>query len=564
MGIVVAAISLVISLSPSLLPRTWWWQGLVSGILVEVGYAVGALLAWILSSIWRGAGVQISAKRNWIIGGRWALWLAAGVWAIWMVVQSVNSNRRSAILMGFNPMTGLDYLRAGGVAILVVATITGLVHMLVNLWRLVKRSVGRFMPEWGASVAAWVIVSLVVVFVTSDLLFERGMEYAYGWFAKTDRADEPGVSAPVQPERSGSPASYEYWDAIGKQGRRYLAQGPHKENIEAVTGREAMEPIRIYAGLNGDRTLDEITQVAVTEMRRTKALERSTLVITTTTGTGWVEEWSTQAVEYLTGGDVATVAIQYSSVPSAISFLREFERPAEAGVALYDAVMSEVNALPEDERPAVYLAGNSLGAYGSQAPFKNAAELLNGVDGAVWAGTPNASPLWQKLENSRHKGSPEIAPVVNSGRNIRFVTKPAELTTDIYGRDLAAWQYPRVAFVQHPTDPVVWWNFSTIRERPDWLREPAPPERNPDMQWTRFVTFVQLSADLPVAGLASDGHGHTYHREYIPVWASVLGLTNNDEEARAVGENPYDADGSWVNEAAMQRIADAISESLYG
>lgn len=560
-GIFLAAVMFVISMSPSLLPRTWWWQGVASGILIEVGYGAGILIQWVVSHLWRAAGVKITAKKAWVKASKWLFFAGVAAWALWMLVRSYRSNNTSAHIMGFAPMSFTDYLAASAVAFIIAAAIAGLAMLIVGLWRRITKAIRRFMPIWAAGLIAAGLVVALVIFVVSDVLFERGMEYAYGAFATADQSDEPGIEQPVEPERSGSNASYEPWEAIGKQGRRFVTQGPRKADIEQVTGRDAMEPIRLYASLAEGRSLEEVAQVAVTELRRTNALDRSVLVIATTTGTGWVEEWAVQPVEYLTGGDCVTIATQYSYVPSAVAFLREFSKPAEASRVLFDAIMEEVNKLPEDERPAVYLQGVSLGAFGSQSLFEDEEDVREQIDGAVWAGTPGATPLWQSLTASRHLGSPEIAPVVNSARNTRFVTKPEDLDSDIYGREFPAWRFPRIAYMQHASDPVVWWDPAIISNVPDWLREPARADLNPDMQWTRMATFIQLSVDLPVAGLASDGHGHTYHREFIPVWASVLGLIHEDPLA---GENPYrNADSSWINDVSLSRISTAIAEDLY-
>ncbi len=559
-----AAIMFVISMSPSLLPRMWWWQGVVSGIVIEVSYAVGALLGWLVNRIWRAADVKISADPKWVKAGKWLVALAMGAWAVWMLVRSVISNNRAARLMGFKTLGITDYLAATVMAVFSAAVIVGLAILIVALWRWVAKWASRLLPRWGAGIVATVILAVVSTFLISDVLFTRGMEYTYRAFAAVDQTEEPGVTRPATPERSGSVYSYENWNNIGKQGKRFLSKGPRAQQIEEVTGRPAMEPIRIYAGLAQHRSLEDSARLVAAEMQRTGALSRSALMIVTTTGTGWVEEWSVQPFEYLTGGDCAIVATQYSYVPSAIAFLREFDMPVTASKILYEAVMNEVNKLPEDERPAVYLQGVSLGAFGSESIFADEANLLENVDGAVWAGTPNVTQLWQKMTRERNGGSPMIAPVISSGHNIRFATKPEDLRADIYGRDLPQWQYPRVVMLQHATDPVVWWNTGIIRSEPDWLKESPPSDMNPDMQWTRLATFIQVSADLPVAGLTADGHGHVYHREFIPAWAEVLGLVDNGESQRYTGVNPYrGADSSWFDAAAEDSISAAISRDLY-
>jgi uncharacterized membrane protein len=42
------------------------------------------------------------------------------------------------------------------------------------------------------------------------------------------------------------------------------------------------------------------------------------------------------------------------------------------------------------------------------------------------------------------------------------------------------------------------------------------------MRWIPFVTFWQVTADLPFAGNVPDGHGHSYTTQYVGAWAHVL------------------------------------------
>ena len=53
-----------------------------------------------------------------------------------------------------------------------------------------------------------------------------------------------------------------------------------------------------------------------------------------------------QAAEDAAGGRAALVAIQYSTLPSWLSFLVDQEAAKSAGVALYDALAAARDALP--------------------------------------------------------------------------------------------------------------------------------------------------------------------------------------------------------------------------
>lgn len=181
----------------------------------------------------------------------------------------------------------------------------------------------------------------------------------------------------------------------------------------------------------------------VRELERTGAFERPVLALLGTTGTGWVDELNVRSIEYLTDGNCATAAMQYSFLPSPVAFVTDRDLPERAGRALVNAVERALGARPEATRPKLYLGGESLGSFGMQAAFADSADMLVRVDGAVWVGTPGATTVWEEVTAVRHGGSPQIAPVVDNGRHIRFATTAADLTRDRYGRDLGPWSAPR-------------------------------------------------------------------------------------------------------------------------
>ncbi len=301
-----------------------------------------------------------------------------------------------------------------------------------------------------------------------------------------------------------------------------------------------MEPIRVYAGLSGEgnnppaRSIARTADAVVGELRRTGAFDRKVLAVITTTGTGWVDDWTAQAIEYLSDGDSAIAAMQYSYLPSGVEFLADLTTPEIAGKALFDAVYAAWSALPADSRPLLVVGGESLGSYGGQAAFSSVEDMLNRAQGGVWVGTPHFTRLAAELRAARNPGSPEIAPVIDDGRHIRFATSPSDLTKDYYGRPFGTWEHPRFVYAQHPSDPVVWWDSRLPFQQPDWLTEPRGRDVNDDVTWIPVVTFWQLTMDLPIAIDAPPGHGHHYTTELVPEWAAVLGRSPTGDYSRII------------------------------
>jgi uncharacterized membrane protein len=282
----------------------------------------------------------------------------------------------------------------------------------------------------------------------------------------------------------------------------------------------------VYAGVNSADTTRARAALAVRDLRRAGGFDRAVLVVATTTGTGLVDPAAVESLEYMYNGDTATVALQYSFLPSWISFLTDHERAEETGRELFNQVYDAWSRLPPEQRPRLLVTGTSLGVQGSEAAFSGLADLEHRTDGVVWAGPTYSSPLHQRLVARRDPGSPEWLPVYDAGRNARFVSRPADVW-----RPGRRWDRPRVVYLQYGSDAVVRWTPRLAFTRPGWLSEPRAPDVSPDMFWIPVVTFWQVSADLPSTYGVPYGHGHRYSELYVDAWSAVAappGWTQRD------------------------------------
>lgn len=145
-------------------------------------------------------------------------------------------------------------------------------------------------------------------------------------------------------------------------------------------------------------------------------------------------------------------------------------------------------------------------------------------------GTPNFSQPWGRITQQRDPGSLERLPIVDEGRNIRFAAHPDD--ANLPG---GAWEFPRIVFWQHGSDPITWWSFDLVLHKPDWLREPLGPDVDPGMRWIPFVTFWQVTLDMVFSAEVPDGYGHSYGPEAADLWADILappeGWTQADTDA---------------------------------
>ena len=562
LGVIAALAMYAVSVSPSLMASSWAWHAVASGILVACGYVAGVVVQNVAQLVIRLTGLTISASEPVELGFRIGIGALFAAWWLYAVIQSYRRARKAAALVNMPGETFGEYLLGTAGAVVVSWMLLRIVGALNGLCWMLIASLDAHMPRPAAIVVSMVILFAIMFFLTSKVILRGGIGFFRRKAEQLNMRTARGIYQPVVPERSASPASSVTWESVGGQGRVFLGRGPSRLDIAQVCGGVAMEPIRVYSGMpTGGSGIEQAAATVVAELHRTGAFDRAVILIAASTGSGWVDEWQVQPLEFLTRGNCATASLQYSYVPSALNWLTGLEPAQEASAALFAAVRAELDLMDEADRPALFVCGESLGAFASQSVFESFEDVLARVDGALWVGTPSFTPMHAALTAARHKGSPEVAPVVHNARRVRFVNEPSDLRTDLYGRELGPWGFPRVVYAQHPSDPVVWWTNKLIWTQPDWLRERAGRDVSLNVEFTRFATYIQVLADLPVAGTAPGGHGHTYHEELIPLWRGILGFDRLFDEA-PVHPRLAALDGGWVDDAMLERIGIVVRANL--
>lgn len=533
-GVAFGALFFCVSLTPSLLPRDWLFQGLIGGINVAIGYGIGVFVERMLRRFFL-------ANRMWwppSPGVRYALKTVTVVVSVGacvlMVIPAAAWQRQVSGLMGMEGPSTTGYLRlllvATVVAALCIATARLLLDVIKSVARLLIRR-WRLSDEMALFFGTAVVVILVITLVNGVLL--------RGFFAGANQVFQPqntttreGVVQPEEPEKSGSPDSFAAWDTLGFQGRNFVGTGPHAEELSRINGRPAEEPIRVYVGLQTADTDEARMAVLLSELERTGAFDREVLVIVPTTGTGWVNPIAARSLEMMYNGDTAIVASQYSYLPSWISFLGDQEKSMAAGRLLIDAVHGRWATLPPESRPRLILYGESLGSMAGQGAFDWLPDISRmGFSSVLWVGPPNASPLWRAITIRRDPRTPEVEPRYDDGRTVRFSqgNNAAQIAEDAR----SPWDEPRVLFLQHSSDPIVWWSPDLLFTRPDWLSEPPGRDRTTAMRWYPIVTFWQVAADMTNASSVPGGHGHNYGEYILDGWAGAAppdGWTPGDTE----------------------------------
>jgi len=533
-GVLGAEVATWWAVSPSLLPRPWWVTAANVAICQGVGHVVATGLSFSVSRTFDRFG----RRPHYLITVASMQLTHATLAAITTAAIALSLRRQpeQARLVDLGGRRGARHALIGGV---VGTAGYGALLLLgdaaqVSVDRLGAR-LSRYMPIWVSWPLAAGLVGYLAALLSDRVLVRRTLHTLSRNAAELNRSVFPGTMMPWEPERSGSPWSYEAWSSVGAQGRAVLALGPRARDITDVTGlAEVHEPIRIFAGLVPGRSLAASARRVLAEMDRTGAFRRDTIVIQTSAGTGWITDWSVCAYEFLTGGNCATVSMQYSYLPSAVSYVMDRDSPILASRELIEAVLGRIDQMPADDRPKVYVAGESLGGYGIAASFDDLDDLLTRTDGAVFSGSPRFTRLVRELTAARDAGSPERLPVVDGGRHVRFVAHPDHLRRNHSGVNYPhRWRHPRAVIAQHASDPIVWWNLRLVWQRPDWLTEPgsrgvrAPRGQRLDvvhgMRWVPFITAWQVGLDQLTSLHVPGGHGHNYHDEMLWYWDAVLG-----------------------------------------
>lgn len=367
--------------------------------------------------------------------------------------------------------------------------------------------------------------------------------YALGWaavsavstkLAQGGEGIEPGHAvAPTEPEITGSPASGIAWSLLSREGRRWLSMALTPDGINAVMGRtDARQPIRVYASLQAAPDPEDRARLLLAEIDRTKALERSVFVLFSPTGSGYVNYAANETLEYLTGGDCASAAIQYSVLPSSLSLTKVGTGVDQTRMVL-EGIEARLRDMPQDQRPRFLLFGESLGSQVSQEVFRGTGLLgleSSGIERALWIGTPNGTEWRAEMWGERTVSEP---PEVGPGP----VYLPRSLI-DLFQLPAAERAKVRYLLLENGADPIPKFGPPLVLRRPAWLGPEAdrPPGAPKGTTWmpvtTFFATFLDmLNALTPTPGVFAEG-GHDYRLILPFAIREFWDLPADDEQMR--------------------------------
>lgn len=543
---------------PSLMPRSAIDQGLITGGAMACGFVVGATASVALDMVPRAitkpllktAGVVVTGSRTAEMLGRSvessgvltaerAGWFDIGVeiltaeaYARFVTSKgspfakiSATGALGGAVISDTHHAIGLrtdspdmKYLAtSAGVGIGSFAALGALVGA-VRLTGQVTKHLGTSKPARAAlglvgSAAAAAGIAMGVKIAGKKLV---------GKIAAGNRSTEIAYAkAPETALVSGGTASSVPYETLGLQGRRLVSSTSTRDVIERVMGEDAVaDPIRVYVGIESADSEDELIDLAIKELERCGAFDRPRILAASPAGTGYVNYIATEALEYMSLGNCATVAIQYGSLPSMMS-LGKVAKAARLYEGLLTGIRREIDRRGVSCELLAY--GESLGATAGQAGVLQASDgddLI--VDRALWVGTPVGSELFHRLVGNGY-------PIFDS---------PTDLTEYAASNDI-----PDYVLLSHHNDPVTKFALKDAIEIPEWLKvHDRGRGTNPHQRWLPGVAFFQGLIDTKNAATVVPGQfnssGHDYRADLASFIKAAYNFTDVSDAqlARIEGE----------------------------
>ncbi|MEO9526740.1 alpha/beta-hydrolase family protein [Roseibium sp.] len=511
-ALVVAVSSFGAALTPSLMPRDPFVQAALAGVSASLGYE--AIL--LLRALWRYLELpepKARHRRAW----NWLAFASSAGILVYSLSKAASWQNATREAVGLPPLETAAPVFIFATGSLIALSLwlcfrgAGILRnsVAVLLEKLVPRRVGIVLS---IGLVGWLFWALI-----DGALVRTAFKTADASFLAADILIEPDTPKPLDPMKTGSAESLVRWDEMGRWGRHFIASAPTPAELSEFHDGPVQEPVRVYVGRRSAETAQERADLALAELVRTGGFDRSVLIVMVPVGTGWMDPGAHDTLDFMTGGDVATVTVQYSYLTSILSLLAHPDYGVEQSRVLFDAIYDHWTGLPEQSRPRLYVHGLSQGAFNSQATLPVLDLLSDPIHGALWAGSPFFSQYWAAVRDQRNADSPSWRPALGNGSLIRVMDQYGGLAGDF-----APWGPVRAVFLNYGSDPIVNFTFDSAIRPPAWLSMPRAPDVTDELSWFPVVTMLQLALDSMFA-LDVPRFGHYYVApDYIDAWAALI------------------------------------------
>jgi len=480
-GVAGGMLTAIDSFRPSLVARSTGHQAMLFGISCALGYLTGRGA--------RGALDLIGVRELLPPKAEAAVFSTAAVAAVPVIARRAEQERQAHASWGAKPM------HAGVAAAQGTAIAVGLVGGAGLVRRGVTAAARTASERVGGSQAAWTAAGAAAVAGAAAAAAPQARRVLFDKLGTAGTTPDPAFAQPPENTSvSGSPGSLVPFGTHAREGSRLVHLAHTGASIEAVTGRPAKDPIRVFVGVSAGSTPQERVDLAVAELQRLGAFERSAILAISPAGTGYANPVPAEALELMTDGDCATVVVQYGVLPSMFS-----ASVVPVGAQTYRLLLDALAG----RGPRVLSYGESLGAQCAQLallaePSRWRADgSFEGVSGCLFVGTPAGTGI-------RRQGAAQ---------------RPAVLLADRW-QDLPETVPDAVSvfLLDHDADPVTRFETPLIWSRPDWLAQHPRGRGVPEaMAWRPLLTYLQVGFDVARATQSQVGdfqsHGHDYRAD---------------------------------------------------
>lgn len=512
LALVVAVSCFGAALTPSLMPRDPLVQATLAAVSASLGYE--AFLA--MRTLWRYLEIpEVPARFKPVWNGT-AVFVSACIllYSLSRAASWQNATRESVGLPLLETAAPFFIFAAGS---MIALSIWACFRGLGMLRRVFAAQLAILVPHRVGVVISFALVGWLFWALVDGALVRTAFRTADASLLAADILIEPDIAQPVDPMATGSSASLVRWDEMGRWGRHFVATAPTPGELSGFHDGPVLPPLRVYVGRRSAETAEERAELALQELIRVGGFKRSVLIVMVPTGTGWMDPGAHDTLDFMMGGDVATVSVQYSYLSSMLALLAHPAYGVDQSRALFDKIYDYWTELPPRSRPRLYVHGLSQGAFNSQASLPLLDLVGDPIQGALWTGSPFFSQYWTTVRDQRNPGSPAWRPEVGNGSLIRVM--------DQYGGlegDYAPWGPARAVFLNYGSDPIVNFTFDSAIRPPAWLSAPRAPDVSEQLSWFPVVTMLQLALDAMFA-LDVPRFGHYYVApDYIDAWAALI------------------------------------------
>ena len=291
-GLLVGSLFFAASLGPSLVPRTYAVQGILSGCAFAAGYGIGAFLSW----LWFWLGLRAPRPRIASLV-KTASTVACLIIVAAMLWQASAWQNDVRALMGLGPVERVRPLEVAAIATLVFGIWITLARTIRQLIHRVSTHLPSRTPRRLSRLIATVVAGILIWSLVEGVLFRATLRVLDSTFEEADERDEVGVDRPAALSQAGIVFSDGEWQRLGRTGRNFVAAVSLESTLEGYLGGDAEQPVRVYVGLNSAESVVERAELALAQLVRAGGFERSVLVIATPTGTGWVDPGAIASLE---------------------------------------------------------------------------------------------------------------------------------------------------------------------------------------------------------------------------------------------------------------------------